>query len=198
MMFNRIVRFSLLGILVAASSAAAAAPTGVDPQSDSMGVYFDTAANVIDGPAVPFVPFPLYLLLVNPTAPVDGFECTVTLTGAPYYFLETDLGEGAIDVDPSANGFAVGVASPYPMSSAMRLVRWTFMVQSASPLSIYISEATTPSLPGGWPVVTGDGILRRCNLFSGYPAYPVACVNTICHGTPSETVSFGAVKSLYR
>jgi len=60
-----------------------------------------------------------------------------------------------------------------------------------------ITQASAPSLPGGLPVVTGSGILRRCGVASGDVTLPVARVN----GPPpvgQEISSFGSVKSLFR
>ncbi len=162
-----------------------------------MGVYFDLNANANYTAAPVFAPFYVYLMLVNPTAPVDGFECTVTALGAPHFVLEKDLGANAIDVDDSVNGFAVGAAAPYPGGQILVLVRWRVMLLSSASLYYYISQATTPSLPGGWPVVTGQGVLRRCGVINDIVEIPVACVNSSGCITDTETVSCGAIKALY-
>jgi hypothetical protein len=188
---------TLLLVALFASTAFA----GLDDGADSFGVYFDTLGNVndLDGQPV-FTPFNVYLLLMNPVSATNGFECTVTPTGAPHFILSTTLGGmGAIDVDASANGFAVGAAADYPtVGGAMLLVTWSFMLQANTPLEFRITKASIPSMTGNLPVVTGDGILRRCAVASGSVEAPVAYVNSPNEPIATEVSSFGNVKSLFR
>lgn len=195
---KRILLLAVLLLVVAPIAAMA----GLDGNTDSFGVYFDTAGNTNGTTAPVFTPFPAYLLLMNPSAPTNGFECTVTPTGAPFFALATTLGgTGALDVDASANGFAVGAAANYPVvNGAVVLVSWTLMVQAATPLEFRITKASIPSMIGDMPVVTGDGVLRRCQVASCDVTLPVACVNgptpPICPGisdpVPELTVSITA------
>jgi hypothetical protein len=188
--------------LLMVSLMATVAFAGLDPDTDSFGVYFDTNGNtnaVVGQPI--FTPFNVYLLLMNPAGSTNGFECTVTPEGAPYFILATNLGAGALDVDGSANGFAVGAAAPYAVNAggAIVLVQWQFMLQGATPMSFRISQATVPSMAGGLPVVTGNGILRRCGVASGDVTLPVAyCNNPGGVIVGQEISSFGNVKSLFR
>jgi len=185
--------------LLLVSLMASVAFAGLDPDTDSFGVYFDTAGNVNSVAAPIFTPTPVYLLLMNPAGVTDGFECTVTPAGAPYFILSTTLPAGALDVDAAANGFAVGAASPFVNNGGvMVLCTWSFMLQAATPLTFTISQATAPSLPGGLPVVTGGGVLRRCGVASGSVQLPVAQMNGTGTIIPVETTSFGNVKSLFR
>ena len=165
----------LMGLLPVAASA------GLDPKTDSIGVYFDVAGNSNCATATPFVPFPVYILLMNPAGITDGFECTVTPVGAPYFVLGTDLGAGALDVDGSPNGYAVGAASPYPMGPAMKLATLNFMVQAATPVDFYITKATSPSIIGSnMPAVSGEGILRGCQIAACNVSLSVATINGGC------------------
>ncbi len=189
-----------LVVLLLVSLMASVAFAGLDPDTDSFGVYFDTAGNVnsLAGQA-PFSPFMVYLLLMNPAGTTDGFECTVTPTGAPYFILATTLPAGALDVDAAANGYAVGAATPFVNNGgSMLLCTWQFMVQATTPLQFFITQATSPSMPGGLPVVTGNGVLRRCGIASGNVQMPVAQVNGTGVIVPAEVSSFGNVKSLFR
>jgi hypothetical protein len=168
---------------------------------DTIGVFLDTAGNRVDGNVSPYQPFPVYLLLMYPASATNGFECTVTALGsAPAFALTTTLnGVGAIDVDASPNGFMVGCAANYPVVNAnCILVTWQYMLTGPGYLQFYVNKATTPSLPGDLPVVTGDGVLRRCGVSSGDVRIPCACVNIECRGLPIETSAFGAIKALYR
>lgn len=188
---------TLLLVALFASTAFA----GLDDGADSFGVYFDTLGNVNDLNGQPiFTPFNVYLLLMNPVSATNGFECTVTPTGAPHFILSTTLGGmGAIDVDASANGFAVGAAADYPtVGGAMLLVTWSYMLQSTAQLEFRISKASIPSMTGNLPVVTGDGVLRRCGIASGSVTAPVAYVNSPDAPVATEISSFGNVKSLFR
>lgn len=186
--------------LLLVSLMASVAFAGLDPDPDSFGVYFDVNgnSNVLPTQAA-FMPFNVYLLLMNPAGTTDGFECTVTPTGAPFFALSTTLPAGSLDVDASANGFAVGAAAPFPTNAggAMLLCTWSFMLQAQAQLQFFISQATSPSMPGGLPVVTGGGVLRRCGIASGSVTAPVASING---GTvvATEVSSFGNVKSLFR
>ncbi len=168
---------------------------------DTMGIFFDTAYANEQMYAGLYQPFNVYLVLLNPLSATNGFECTITTTGpASPFVLSTVLdGVGAIDVDASVNGYMVGCAANYPAANGgCRLVTWQYMVTASGGLSFYISKATTPSLPGNLPVVTGDGVLRRCATTGYFDGLPCACVNTVCRGTPVEPTTFGAVKSLFR
>ena len=189
-----------LVVLLLVSLTASFAFAGVDTGSDSFGVYFDVNGNVNTFSTPIFSPFNVYLLLMNPAGITDGFECTVTPSGAPYFALTTTLPAGALDVDASANGFAVGAASPLSVNGggAMVLCTWQYMVQAATPLEFRIGPATFPSMPGGLPVVTGSGVLRRCGISSGSVTAPVAYVNGVTQPVATEISSFGNVKSLFR
>jgi hypothetical protein len=186
--------------LLLVSMMASVAFAGLDPDTDSFGVYFDAAGmtNCVNAPA--FMPTTAYLLLMNPASATNGFECTVTPTGAPHFILSTTLGgTGALDVDASANGFAVGAAANYPVvGGASVLVTWSIMLQAAAPLEFRITQASIPSMTGGLPVVTGDGVLRRCGVASGDVTLPVAAINGVTCPVSEEVSSFGNVKSLFR
>ncbi len=188
-----------LAVLLLVSLMASMSFAGIDPDPDSFGVYFDTAGNTIESTVAVFTPFYAYLLLMNPVGVTDGYECTVNMTGPPFFALSTDLPANSLDVDASAAGFAVGAAAPLPtVNGAMLLCTWQLMVQSSAELSFFISQATLPSLPGGLPVVTGEGVLRRCGIASGDPTLPVARVNPFWEVFGTEVSSFGSVKSLFR
>ncbi|MBK8165736.1 MAG: hypothetical protein IPK64_07175 [bacterium] len=189
--------------LLLVSMMASVAFAGLDPDTDSFGVYFDTAGNnmpCLNGQPA-FVPFMAYLLLMNPASPTDGFECTVTPVGAPHFILSTTLGgTGTLDVDASPNGFACGAAANFPVvNGAALLVSWNIMLQAPGmPLEFFITKASIPSMTGDLPVVTGEGVLRRCGLTTGDVTLPVAIVNGACNVIGEEISSFGGVKSLFR
>ena len=89
--------------LLLVSMMATVAFAGIDPDTDSMGIYFDAAGNTVELAAAPFAQFNAYLLLMNPGNTTDGFECTVTVTptgGAAFFALgNAAAGAGPVDVD---------------------------------------------------------------------------------------------------
>lgn len=187
--------------LLIAGLIAAPALSGLDPDSDSMGIYFDTAGNTVCANVGPFVPTAAYLLLMNPSDCVDGFECTVTMQGAPHFILSTVLGgTGALDVDASPDGFAVGAVASFPVvSGAVLLVTWSIMLQAPAPLLFYINNPSFPSiLPDGLPTVSCGGVVRFCGVASGDVRLPVAGFNADNCPVSADVSSFGEVKSLFR
>ena len=120
--------------------AAPVALAGLDPDMDSMGIWLDAAGNSNCFVEAPFAPFTTYLLLSNPAGPTGGFACRVSLVGAPYFILATDLRGGA-DIDASAEGFLVGRSSPYPV-----LIPRAWPVRRAHQRIRLIFRVSTPSV----------------------------------------------------
>lgn len=147
---------------------------------DSFGVYFDPQAGPYSYYAFPdaFVPIDVYLVLTQPLAPFDGFECTVTRTGAYLYLLSSALMAGGVDADPSADGFAVTAPTPYPVTGdAVVLATWQYLTVSTSYVGFYLGPATNPSLPGGLPAVSLGGAPRLCPVSNCNTSLPVAWLN---------------------
>jgi hypothetical protein len=193
----------ILTALLIAGALASSASAGLDPDSDSFGVYFDTEGNTICTTAGAFQEVTAYLILMNPSAPVNGFECTVPMTGAAHFILSVDHCAPFIDCDDCAGpySFALGCPSVYqvPANSALVLVTWRLMLQAPTELLFHIGPGLVPSLPGGLPVVTGNGVLRQCRVASGDVSLPVAGINVVGNCPVSdEASSFGTVKSLFR
>ncbi len=154
------------------------APAVINGEPDSFGVYFDAAGSYNFTMEPIYTAFPMYLVLRNPTAPFDGFECTVTPSSTTLYTLGMSLGAGAVDADPSAGGFAVSLAGDYPVvGDVVVLCTWQCLVTSSAPVNIYVRQATSPSLPGGLPVVTSAGVPRLCPVSNCDVRAPVAGIN---------------------
>ncbi|MBK6735594.1 MAG: hypothetical protein IPG61_16260 [bacterium] len=185
--------------IVLAALAGPAAFAGLDPDRDSMGIYFDTAGNTNCAALNPFIIQPAYLLLANPSAPTGGFACRVSMVGAPHFVLSTDLG-GRLDIDAALDGFLVGGESPYPVASGhIVLATFQVMLQAAGHLAFYIRPPVPPygTCPG--PVVWSvDGTVRCCGVSSGHVSIPVAGWNSPTCPVAAESLSFGAIKGLYR
>ncbi|MBK8166364.1 MAG: hypothetical protein IPK64_10455 [bacterium] len=168
---------------------------GLDPDTDSMGIYFDTVGNTncITSPA--FFQQSVYLLLMNPADVTNSFECSVTMQGGPYFVLSTDLAGGGENWCYSPDCYQVGGGGNYPVTDgAAWLARWTVMLTAPAELLFYIRGVS-----GDLPVVSGDGIPRLCGVSSGDVNLPVAGLNAGGNCPVSERVSsFGSVKSLFR
>lgn len=186
-----------LPILLAAL-AGPAAFAGLDPDRDSMGIYFDTAGNTNCAVLNPFIIQPAYLLLANPSAPTGGFACRVSMVGVPYFVLSTDLG-GNMDLDPSLEGFQVGASAPYPVVGGyIVLATFQVMLQAPGPLAFYIRSAEPFGTCPGPIVWSVDGTVRCCGVSSGNVDIPVAGWNMATCPVADESISFGAIKGLYR
>lgn len=190
----------ILAVMCAWSSSAFA---GLDPDRDSMGLYFDPNGNQNALTRQTPCTIATYLVLMNPLGSTDAFECTVTRTGATSYLFSTTYPVPVIDVDSTERGFAVGAVSPFPaVGNAVVLCVMNIIISSSGPLEFRLGPATIPTLPGGRPVVGGplgggNSGVRLCGVASGDVRYPVAVVNG---GAPvgAETATFGDVKSLFR
>lgn len=191
---KRLVAVLFVGLLVSPAGA------GLDPDVDSMGIYFDTAGNANCLAGAAFMPVTAYLLLMNPAGPTDAFECSVTMSGAPYFILSTSLPDGGTNWCQSPDCYAHHSESPYPVyNGAIELANWVVMLTATSPFLFHIGPASMPSLPGGLPVVSGNGILRQCGVASGDVNLPVAAINLsqFCP-VDNDARTFGEVKSLFR
>ncbi len=92
-----LLRWFLLAVLITSAACA-----GLDPGTDSFGVYFDTAGNTNCATAAAFDAVTAYLLLMNPAGPTEAFECSVSMSGAPYMILSTVAGGSCLCWDRAA------------------------------------------------------------------------------------------------
>jgi len=192
-----------LTVLLLVALTASFAHAGIDPATDSFGVYFDLAGNTNCVTAPMFTAFPAYLILMNPAGPTSGFECSVNMAGAPHFILATTSAfncDYCQDCEEIYGDYVCGGPSavPVPANGALVLITWSLMLQSTSELLFFIGPATVPSLPGGLPVLVGNNVLRRGAVSSGDIHLPVAGINAAICPVGNEVSSFGAVKSLFR
>lgn len=176
---------------------------GLDPATDSFGVYFDTAGNTNCVTASAFQVVPAYLVLMNPSGPTSGFECSVFMTGAPHFVLSATNNSACgnppdWDMPPEYYGCAGPSNFVVPANGAVVLVSWQIMLQAPSELQFRIGPAGVPALPGGLPVLVGDGVLRLGAVASGDVNLPVAAINAGNCPVSAEVNAFGRVKSLFR
>ncbi len=189
----------LLAVLITSAACA-----GLDPGTDSFGVYFDTAGNANCTTAAAFEAVTAYLLLMNPAGPTDAFECSVSMSGAPYMILSTVVGGSCLCWDDGSYCgpyiFVHGCLDNFPVTEdgTIVLATWRILLQAPSELLFRIGQATVPSLPGGLPVLSGSGVLRQGAVASGDVNLPVAGINAAICPVSDEVNAFGAVKGLFR
>ncbi|MBK7772150.1 MAG: hypothetical protein IPI48_16930 [bacterium] len=156
----------------------------LDPNHDSIGVYFDAEANTTWRAADMFEFFDAYLIVANPTVSINGFECTVSYAGVPASLVHVqapDLGAGAVDSDPSRDGYAVMMPEPYPVSgNRIVLCRWRMFVGAMGEFQIFVGPGTTPTLPYDHPVLFVEGVPRTARTYTCESQMPVAWVNGSC------------------
>ena len=197
-----------LVVLLMVSLMATSAFAVVDPDTDMLGVYFDTAAdqNCIDAAAN--VPFFAYVTITNPSsAEVHGLEfgySIVSSAGPGLMFrLANNLPAGAVDLgtntDLFAGDYVVGLANPLPGTPAVQFVTWQFLLLAPQSVEIFLGPSSVPSLDDGMPAYEIGGAIQSLGLATGGVDVPVATVNggANCPVATEET-SFGSVKSLFR
>lgn len=211
---------TLISLLLAAMMATAAF-AGLDPEPDSFGIYFDLAGNFnMKCSGLTAVSTSMYILLMNPTTQIMGFELAYEVepfpTIAPFFaedFVRTSQvidGTGFVDngnsSDPLLGDFRCGYATPRPAVPAMLMVTWQVRFYGVWDDGIFFylkGVLSNPSLgANGFPVVDGGpGIgWRPAGISSGELYFPVACTGEGSYrcSVSEEVSSFGSVKSLFR
>lgn len=195
-----------LVVLLALGLMATSAFAAIDPDPNSIGVYFDTAANVVTTSATPSVPFNAYIIITNPTADVSGFECSYqfgAMAGTAFRLAST-LPAGSINLgnadDLYAGDYYVGFASPQPQAEAVVVVSWQFLLLVAqNDVTFKIGPSPTPSIDNGLPAVELGGVIAPLGISTGDPTLPCAVVNPVALDVVStEDTNFGNVKALFR
>lgn len=191
----------LLALALPVASAAV-----IDPDPDLLGIYFDTQADINCLQVDSGTSFSAFVILTNPSAgSIDAFEFGYENEfDSNYYGMLALLGAilppGSINVgsgDASGGDYIVGLASPMPPATALVLCTWEYLVLDKFPVLMYLGPSSTPSLPGGLPVVQeAGGDLMTVELLTGNANRPVAAVNSAC-GSQVD-LQWGALKSTFR
>lgn len=178
-----------------------------DPDPDTIGMYFDLDANIVCwNTAGPFEAVTAYLIATNLSVDsgVSGWEAYIQLSGdAP---LAANWSLIGLDVDPSPEGFQVGIGVILPIEPlpATVLATWTgFIGDPSDQISFHISgipgSASFPDSPG---YAAGDnaGDLRPLRVSAGSGlGFTAAMINAVeCQVVANEDLTFSRVKALYR
>ncbi len=180
-----------------------------------IGIYTSATADAATYATTPVGQFSLYFVLNYPkladgtdVTQLDAFEFVVTITGTAgtFFKLAQTLPPNALNVgvdsDPFNANYAVGAASPFPVTNHMAtLMTWNCMALGAGPYSFFLHQTTAPAIPGHMainvPLEGGNVELVACDPSSGDYAEAVFTIGT----TPPNAVeneTFGAVKALFR
>jgi hypothetical protein len=177
----------------------------IDPEPDTIGIYFDQNADSGGSFVGANIPFTAYVILTNPTEfEIWGFEFgyEIITSGDPsaFFRLSTELPAQSIDLGDSSEilsgDYVVGMAIPLPSTAAVTLVQWTFLMTTNMFVSLEMTPSRIPSLPGDLPAYEVGGTIVPLRIGGGC-FNGVAQVNESCP-LASETQSFGNVKALYR
>jgi len=186
--------FLLMAILVASSAFAI-----IDPDSDSVGVYFDMTADTMEMDMAAPGAMTAYLLLTNPSgSEIGGFEAGLTIDGPSTPAVTTFDNPTALNVGTATN-MIVGFGTPTPATEVTLLatIDIYYIGGPDDVLSIYLSGSTPSSADPDYPVVVNDGaiLITAMPVMAGMP-----CAGANLPETPvaTQSMSFDNVKSLYR
>jgi hypothetical protein len=189
-----------LVVLLMAMLVASVAFAQIDPDTNMMGVYFDTEAMVpcLDDLA-PNTFVTANLCIVNPDfANIKGFECTMTVNGSIFAQAPV-LPAGGLNVGSGDNylvGFDVVPAEPVVILMSLPFLAF------GGPVTFDLGPSVPSSGVLGLPmvaVVDSEGMSSL--VYTGYTTVDglrVAAINDGCGVVDTENVSFDGIKSLYR
>ena len=200
-----------LVVLLLASLIATSAFAVIDPDPDMMGIYFDRDANDNCLTIGSSVPFNVYIILTNTSAPaINAYELNLNVVvpagmEGSVFRLATAIADGVVTgVDVGTNGplggdFIVGLGLSLPAQPALILHSFQYMLLAPMSVEYFIGASSIPSIPGVYPVVQNaeGSILMQVGQSTGGPDVAVATVNFDCV-VGVEDASFGSVKSLFR
>jgi hypothetical protein len=128
----------------------------VVPGTDQLGIFFDPAYSINERSLAAFTLAEAYLVLFNPSVPtgVSGWECRVDVMGEAFVVAWT-LPPNSINVGVLPE-FIVGMASPLPNATAVRLATLRFGVLDPNSAVLFmVNPIAYPSIPGSMAWVTG-------------------------------------------
>ena len=185
----------LMAMLVAASAFAI-----VDEDTNSLGLYFDTEADVpcLDGVDA-YATNNMWLVMVNPDFDeLFGFEAGYTMVGTAQVLSTNFTNPQALNVGQPDN-MIVGFGTPTETSiiTTLAMIEVLYMAQDASPVEFTLHGTTPSSMDPAYPVLLlVDGVLIAGGLST--VDGPSAQINGGCTVVATEEMSFDSVKSLYR
>lgn len=171
----------------------------IDPDTNMIGFYFDTAADVDCTEAAPFAITPAYIILTNPDFEgLYGIEIAYTIEGNYTNTGTVWANPQVIDVGTPGNHIA-GFGAPTPATEATLVMTLNLFLMDDNPV-IFNMSGTTPSsdTETGLPVALIEGEVIRTLGFHTVDGGHCAVLNGACDVVATESMSFDSVKSLYR
>jgi len=183
----------------------------LDPDPDTIGIYFDRDATSIRLFAPAGVPMDAYVVLTNPTqSEIWGFEFSDSFTSCcdptDIFRLKNELPPQSIDLGNSNNimdgEYVVGMATPLPAQLAVVLVTWRFLMTDHITMELHLGPPSNPSLPENVPAYEAGGVIIPMYILDTGGGCDgngdgTVSINLDC-GLPTEGQSFGGIKALYR
>lgn len=190
----------LCAFLILAAPWSVLADEPVDPDPNSLGIYFDTDGTQMETWADPFEPLDLYVVLTRPTFDIlHGIEFGITVDGAVVGNAVDVNGSGTM-WPPDWENCIFGWSSPLPVGQATWLLRVSLIYTdtTSGQVTFRLHGSSPASLPGDLPVaLLADGVLQQLTT----PVAPGEVCAQINGEDPiigTENADWGAIKSLYR
>lgn len=208
-----------LVVLLLVSLMAASAMAQIDPDPNSIGIYFDETANDNCITVGTVTPFWAYICLTNTTVGQIGFYefgYNFVSNGPPFtWVMQQDLPAGGLDETIVGATFDIGSGDAYtgdhivamglgfPGQAVTVLHAKQFIMYAEQSVDMYLYESSQSSVAGKLPVVLDISLdpseFFTCNQSTGGFDIPVAQVNPAGDCVVAEeAASFGSVKSLFR
>lgn len=194
------MRKTIIVLMVMAIAGTALAQ--IDPDVNSIGVYFDQDATINCWSVAPYVPISAYLCATNisESSGISGWECNVEVGPlSNVLVLSWSLLGFAVNARTPPD-FAVGLASPLPWAPSIVLL--DIQMLALGPLPIYFTlhpvypSSFNPPSPG-YAAGNDPGNLIPLGYSVGSEDV-CAILNGDCYAIGNEEMSWGGVKALYR
>ena len=173
----------------------------VDPDPNSIGLYFDENADVtcLDGVALHEL-VTIFIILTRPTEDVIwGFELGYDLVGDALCVHNEINDSGTCPTTDDPGNIIWGFFSPLPTSEATILATQIYlnMDSELGPVTFHLHGSNPSSVDPAYPtLLLPDFELMVTGLST--TGGPSAQINGNCGVVAAERMSFDAVKSLYR
>ena len=196
---KKLVVLVLVSLMVASVASAV-----VDPDTNSMGMYFDVNADVFEFASAAFVMVPVNVIVTNPDFDaIFGYEFGYEIVGNHMVSGTTLMGTGPIDVGGGPGNHIVGLASPLATSEATIITTLQIFVMDALPIHFTLFGAIPNSVVGSnTPAVllANDVILATgVSAWDEAMGEPVVCAMINDTGVvATDKASWDGVKSMYR
>ena len=202
----------MLAFIMASLLLATIASASLDPDPNTIGVYFDTGADINCTTVPTAQEFDTYVIITNATSQeIFAFEFSYRVETVPGGMDATLFRTNVV----LPNGVNVGDASDklvgeyifgygLPIQAAgtnVICVTWSFLMLAPMGLDFFLGPPSLESgVPDGLPAYLGDdNVYYPLGVSTGHPnlGNPVAQVNGDCP-VATENSSFGGVKALFR